>query len=133
MQTPYCAGCGTGHEDVVCTLRSVQRCAGTVLRPAPAVLQVLVMLAHVVVLYAVRPAARFLDRRISMPAHRTPKTFQASAQTVRLIEALGGRFDLTNADVLARAVAEMAERAGVAVPAGGEPPHARAARLADAR
>ncbi len=57
-----------------------------------------------------------------MFAHRSPRTFQVSDQISRLIEALGVAFDLTNADVLARAVAELAERAGLAVAAADEPP-----------
>jgi hypothetical protein len=36
-----------------------------------------------------------------MPDQRTPKTFQVSAQTTRLIDELGDTLDLTSADVLA--------------------------------
>lgn len=60
-----------------------------------------------------------------MSARRSPRTFQVSTQTIRLVEALGVTLDLTNADVLARAVAELAARAGLAVPAGEPPPRPR--------
>ena len=70
-----------------------------------------------------------------MPARRTPKTYMVSSQTIRLIEELGDALDLSNAAVLARAVAELARREGLVVDPEDEPPHRphgpRKRRIAD--
>lgn len=50
-----------------------------------------------------------------MPAERSPATFQASDQTRHLIREVGRALDLTHADVLARAVADLARSVGLAV------------------
>jgi hypothetical protein len=50
-----------------------------------------------------------------MTTRRTGKTYYVSEQTIRLIEEMGALFDLSNAAVLARAVAALARQQGLAV------------------
>ena len=57
-----------------------------------------------------------------MPGQRKPTTFQVSEQTRQLIDQLGVALDLTRADVLARAVGELAQRTGLALVPEAEPP-----------
>jgi hypothetical protein len=59
-----------------------------------------------------------------MPARRSLRLFQVAERTVRLIAALGIALGLTNVAVLARAVDELADRAGAPAPTRASRPRA---------